>query len=340
MKRFGMSGGAVWLLAGGLGVACGGDEAAPGVDGGDTTADVGPDVEMDVAPDAQPDVGVDDVADMMEPPKDVEVDTAMDAAADAGPDVVGGTLEASRGGACPLGERVAWVEIERMETDTARYYVNAWAQDRGHPAVGEPARVVGACLFYSAPNGCVGCDAGETCGVGDVCADFPVGQAGATVTLAGGAGSSQTLTTDTTGYAGDWVTASGDAFAVTVTLGDVTVVGPSIEVPGDLSDVTGLLTGDYDNPESVQNNWSGGAEDAAVFTHIPINHHVGGQTFTRCTVPAETGSMVADGTVLVPLAVSTGLEFQGIEHVRTATAATPAGCVEFRYLTRIYVPLF
>ena len=32
-----------------------------------------------------------------------------------------------------------------------------------------------------------------------------------------------------------------------------------------------------------------------------------------------------------PLAVITGLEFQGIEHVFVAAATTPEGCVEFRF---------
>jgi hypothetical protein len=32
-----------------------------------------------------------------------------------------------------------------------------------------------------------------------------------------------------------------------------------------------------------------------------------------------------------PLAVVTGLEFQGVDHVHLAAAVTPMGCVEFRF---------
>jgi len=43
--------------------------------------------------------------------------------------------------------------------------------------------------------------------------------------------------------------------------------------------------------------------------------------------------------MLLPLAVSTGLEFQGIEHVRFAVAETPLGCVEFRFTIFQHVDL-
>lgn len=342
-----MKGVAAWVVAVGVGSACSGDEVTPGVDAAPEVVDAAPDGETpDVAPDSTADTVADVVEDIGEDiSEDVGVDTAADAfvedvPADLPDATSGGTFQASVGGTCPPGERVAWVEIERMESDTIRYYVNAWAQDRAHPAIGEPAQTVGACLFYEAPKGCAGCEGGETCGVGGVCAPLPVGVGGATVAIAGTGDASQSLVTDEYGYVGDWVSVDGSAFAVTLSFGDVVVEGPALEVPADLSDVTGILSGDYDNPESVQINWSGGEDDAAVFTHIPINHHVGGQTFTRCTVSALAGSLVADGAVLLPLAVSTGLEFQGIEHVRSATASTSAGCVEFRYLNRIYVPLF
>jgi hypothetical protein len=35
--------------------------------------------------------------------------------------------------------------------------------------------------------------------------------------------------------------------------------------------------------------------------------------------------------MLLPLAVDTGLEWQGMEHARFAAAETPSGCVEIRY---------
>jgi hypothetical protein len=38
-----------------------------------------------------------------------------------------------------------------------------------------------------------------------------------------------------------------------------------------------------------------------------------------------------------PLAVVTGLEFQGLHHEFVAAATTPSGCVEFRFGTQIFV---
>ncbi len=67
-----------------------------------------------------------------------------------------------------------------------------------------------------------------------------------------------------------------------------------------------------------------------MFTHIPINHHAGGPTFTECWVEASVHTLQVPGAMLVPLAVETGLEFQGVEHVQVAAAETPAGCVELR----------
>ena len=57
--------------------------------------------------------------------------------------------------------------------------------------------------------------------------------------------------------------------------------------------------------------------------------------------PAGTFDLMhVDGDMLTPLAVVTGLEFQGLEHQRVAAAETPLGCVEFRFTTKQYVGLF
>ena len=80
------------------------------------------------------------------------------------------------------------------------------------------------------------------------------------------------------------------------------------------------------------------AKDGAfVRTTIPINHHAGGPTFTECAAPDGSGAFHADAAMINPLAVKTGLEFQGVEHVFVAAAVTPQGCVEFRFGTKIPV---
>jgi hypothetical protein len=93
------------------------------------------------------------------------------------------------------------------------------------------------------------------------------------------------------------------------------------------------LDGTYELPESIDLSWSG-PDDGFAYTLIPINHHAGGPTFTECRLPASAHALHVDGEMLQPLAVGTGLEFQGLEHVRTAAAHTPLGCVELRYSYR------
>jgi hypothetical protein len=103
--------------------------------------------------------------------------------------------------------------------------------------------------------------------------------------------------------------------------------------PGPLAGYSLNIAGTNEAPETVTVAWAPDGSDAHVFTHIPINHHAAGPTFTECTVPASAGGFVVEAPMLVPLAVVTGLEFQSVQHVRFAAANTAVGCVEFRLLT-------
>jgi hypothetical protein len=101
-----------------------------------------------------------------------------------------------------------------------------------------------------------------------------------------------------------------------------------------------MLHGTYDAPEAVHIEWDPVAGESAVYTNIPINHHVADGSFTECVVAASAGTMHVGQSMLVPLAVSTGLEFQGLMHVKYAALELPAGCLEFRYGVRYYLSLF
>lgn len=46
---------------------------------------------------------------------------------------------------------------------------------------------------------------------------------------------------------------------------------------------------------------------------------------------------IPDAEMVDPLAVETGLEFQGLEHAFVAAATTPQGCVEFRFGEQLFV---
>ena len=109
------------------------------------------------------------------------------------------------------------------------------------------------------------------------------------------------------------------------------------QVPGALTDMTATLGGSYDVPESIDLSWTPDGGDSHVFTHIPINHHAGGATFTECQAEMSAGSIHVDAPMLKPLAVATGLEFQTVDHVRFAAAETGRGCIEFRFVQHQFV---
>jgi len=106
---------------------------------------------------------------------------------------------------------------------------------------------------------------------------------------------------------------------------------------GELADVAiDTESDEYDMPGALDATWQPADDGAFVRSRIPINHHAGGPTFTECRAPTSAGAFHADANMVNPLAVQTGLEFQGIDHVFIAAARTPQGCIEFRFGTPIY----
>ena len=102
-------------------------------------------------------------------------------------------------------------------------------------------------------------------------------------------------------------------------------------MPAALENVSGSVTGPKGAPSALDVQWDAVASDADVYTNIAINHHAAQGTFTECQVATSAGALHIDGDMMVPLSVSTGLEFRGIEHVRFAAAKTDDVCIEFRF---------
>jgi hypothetical protein len=132
----------------------------------------------------------------------------------------------------------------------------------------------------------------------------------------------------------------GDAtssFAMTLRWGDTEItLEPMPVASGELEDVAiDTESTQYNMPGALDAIWQPSGDGAFVRTRIPINHHAGGPTFTECRAPTSAGSFHADAEMINPLAVQTGLEFQGMDHVFIAAAQTPQGCVEFRFGTRL-----
>jgi len=322
-----------------------GTEAAP-------TRDALDDVDASPQQDTVAPLDVDDAAGEI---PDAELDTvsADDVAAetvtgDAATDTQGGDaleppgpIEAVVGARCDEAARIGVVAIERQDFPEVHFTLGAGINAAAHPGVNAPAIERDTCAYFVQASGCTEtCRGSEVCAATGVCVAWPGPYGAFTLTAEAGGATQDFEAAADTGRADGELTLTGATFAFRVSLGDAIVVLPAIAVPNSLTDVQGTLLGDYDIPERVDITWSGGEAGAFVTTTVPINHHVGGNTFTRCDVPSEAGSMSVPGEMLKPLAVVTGLEFQGIEHIRFAAATIPAGCIEFRFLSRAYVPLF
>lgn len=155
--------------------------------------------------------------------------------------------------------------------------------------------------------------------------------AGLELTLQAGQ-ETQTLVPEYAGAIWGAVTLPGRVFAATLTWGEFTVRLAETAVPDPIPDLMGTWHGTSEAPTGLDFAWTPPVEAAAeLHTRIPINHHAGGPTYTECVVPSAAGAFSVAEAMLTPLAVITGLEFQGLEHVRVAAAVTPVGCIEFRW---------
>lgn len=262
---------------------------------------------------------------------DGPIDAGVEAA-DAQDGVTDGdAIQAVVGARCEPDERVGQVDIAYWGASHDLY---GWLDDRPDPWVGRPALTSDACVFhrFDPASACPTCDVDEMCAVGGACVTPPEPQAARLTITAGG----EAVTFDAPdGHFNEELSLPGDRYALELSFADVRVVVPAIEIPGELADLEGTLIGTRTAPRGLSLSWSrAGLGDSQVFTSIRINHHRAGPTFTECAVPASRGGFDIQEAMLAPLAVSTGLEFQSVEHTRFAAAATPRGCVEFRLRRR------
>lgn len=129
---------------------------------------------------------------------------------------------------------------------------------------------------------------------------------------------------------------SGDDWAMDVSFGQDAFSVPAMAIAdGDIG-VRVSADGDYHGPGALTVSWTPVLDGSLVRTEVPINHHAQAGTFTHCEAGAEVGGFTADAAMINPLAVITGLEFQGVEHLNVASVATSVGCVELRYGTHIH----
>ena len=117
---------------------------------------------------------------------------------------------------------------------------------------------------------------------------------------------------------------------------EYTVTLAPTSLPAELQNLASTGLENSFSPGDIRITWDAANSGEEIFTRIPINHHVGGPTFSECAAPISAGEMLIAKEYVEPLAVSTGLEFQGVEAMNRAAAETPLGCIEFRFQKKYF----
>jgi len=247
-----------------------------------------------------------------------------------------GPYEAVGGRFCPVESTIGVVELMGFPSP----YVQVSLFDQPDPWIGEAELSTATCEFHRyKPGSCGGCEAGETCSSASVCQPERRTIKNASLSVET-VGSVRHYDADPQ-LGGIYSTLDiGDAsssYAMTLSWDETVVVVAATPVAGD--DLANLAirtaSGNSDKPGALDATWDVSTSEAFVRSRIPINHHAGGPTFTECRAPVSAGAFHADAEMIDPLAVQTGLEFQGVEHEFVAAAVTPQGCVEFRFGSKI-----
>lgn len=247
-------------------------------------------------------------------------------------------ITAVAGARCAPEERAGLVEL--MDNGNGALWANATLDDRPPPWLGPPLLTDSSCVFHDVrPGSSCACGPDQVCAFDGSCTGPPRPAEDLQLVLRAGQ-DEQVFSAPSPGAAGGAVTLPGRTFAVELHGLGLVVRVADTTVPEMLSGLSGALSGTYDAPVAVDITWDAPVGASQVFTHIPINHHVARATFTECVVDATSRALHVDRPMLEPLAVATGLEFQGVLHVRFAAATTSLGCVEVRAFTPHYLSLF
>ena len=241
---------------------------------------------------------------------------------------------------CTPATRIGEVVVQGQPGGTASIDASAAIADRRNSWAPGAELSDAACTFFvqAPPAYCESCPADTLCAPDATCQAMPVPATDLVLVLSAGS-ASQTFVASGTNGAYGIVTLPGRTFSLEVSWSGLTVTLGDTTVPDELEGLSGTESGPWNAPTSLDLAWTPPAAGTSVFTHIPINHHAGGPTYTECLVPASAGSLHVDGAMLAPLAVVTGLEFQGIDHARFAAAQTPLGCVELSFRVQQYASL-
>lgn len=248
--------------------------------------------------------------------------------AGAGP---GGPVKAVMGQLCPVESTIGVVELSGFPTP----YVQVALYHGSDPWISEPELSTPTCDFHHyEPGDCDACQADEVCSVESACVPEQRTIKQATLQVSTGANEREYTADPTLGgiYSMIDIGDADSSYAMTLSWGDVEVQLAAMPVASaELMNAVVDIEGESSAPGALDATWTPSQQGAFVRTRIPINHHAAGPTFTTCAAPESAGSFHADAAMINPLAVITGLEFQGLRREFVAAANTPQGCVEFRF---------
>lgn len=269
------------------------------------------------------------------------VGTAGSAEAGAGGAPVGGPIRAKLGELCPVEATIGVVQLAGFPEP----YVQGTLYDTPDPWIGEAELTTSTCAYHEyTAGGCPACEAGEVCSLAGECVPERRTIKDATLLVSTGGDEREYLADPQLGgiYSQLDIGDAEASFAMSLSWGEgdgaVEIELPAMPVAsGEVQDIAVTIEGDSSAPGALDATWQASNSGAFVRSRIPINHHAAGPTFTECVAPESAGSFHADADMIDPLAVVTGLEFQGVEHLYVAAAATPRGCVEFRFGPQLFV---
>ena len=250
-----------------------------------------------------------------------------------------GPYAAVKGQRCPVESVIGVVELGGFPSP----YVQVALYNQTDPWISDAELSTPTCEFHHyTAGGCPPCDAGDVCSLAGACVPERLTIKDAKLLVSSGAAQREYTANPTLGgiYSQIDIGDAASSYAMTLSWGETEVTLSALPVASEtLTNVAVNIEGDSQQPGALDATWQASAQAAGAFvrTRIPINHHAAGPTFTECAAPESAGAFHADAAMIDPLAVITGLEFQGLEHVFVAAATTPAGCVEFRFGAQIFV---
>lgn len=223
---------------------------------------------------------------------------------------------------CSPEERAGLIGLSRTGDD--RVILGARIFDGPTPAMGLPAIEGPDCVFHLYEPGACDCDDDRVCAGDGSCRAEPRARFDLLVEVEGyGAFAAD----ETTGLAYGDLGSAEELYTLTVEVAGQRVelpplqVGPRVEVEIEIDDnemAPGELIASWTPPET----------EGRMRTVIPINHHAAPGTFTVCDVASSAGGFTASAEQIDPLAVVTGLEFQGMASLQGGHIPSSDGCIE------------